>query len=303
MKLKNVFNNALEQGYSLGAFNVSTLDQVKAILNAALEKRTPVILELSPGEAEFFGIEVLAGIRDGVVKDPAAGEISKEIANFTARQEGRPAIFLNLDHADDMDSIKRALEAGFDMVHFDGSELPFEENVAQTTRVVELARKYNALVEGEIDQAGGHSIVKEDEGQKVLTEPEKAAEFISRTGVDILACFFGNLHGVYSKELELDFSHFQEIQASVRSVSKSALSAFFSLHGGSGVKASDLSKAAKSGIVKVNFNTELRQAWANSLRESLAADTEQIVPYKVLPPVIEAVQDVVEGKIKLLVSE
>ncbi|MFW6109981.1 MAG: class II fructose-bisphosphate aldolase [Patescibacteria group bacterium] len=296
MSLRTTFKKYRKQSASLGAFNLSTVSQLKAAVAAACDLQTPLILELSPGEAGFFGIETLAGIRDSLV------EIRAEFCSTVRIGDADlPNIYLNLDHAESINTIKRALEAGFDMVHFDGSELPFEENIAKSKSVVEIARKYNALVEGEIDQAGGHSTVKSEVGKKVMTDPKKAADFVSKTGVDILACFFGNLHGVYSKELELDFNHFQKIKMSIESACPGrSRRVFFSLHGGSGVRAGDLSKAAGQGIAKMNFNTELRQAWASSLRESLAKKKGEIVPYKVLPPVIGSVREVVEEKLRLI---
>jgi len=284
MNLRKIFEKAQAEKFALGAFNVSTLEHVKAVLAAAKKKNAPVMLELSPGEASFFGVELLGVIRDSFSK-----------------VEDQPQIYLNLDHARDVSSVERALEVGFDMVHFDGSDLPFQENIRITKAVVEKAHEIGTLVEGEFDKAGGHSTVKVTKGSVVLTDPQRAAEFVSKTGVDLLACFFGNLHGVYSRELELNFSHFKKVEEAVcGACSGLDHEVFFSLHGGSGVKALDLSNAAKKIIVKMNFNTELRQAWASSLRESLNAEPEQIVPYKLLPPVVDAVGSIIESKIDLL---
>ena len=312
MTLKETFQRAQSGGFALGAFNVSTLEQIRAIVAAVDALKSPVILEVSPGEAEFLGIETLAAVRDSLVANHVnspnpAKEKRQALRNFSEPASGELAgsfpsgsIFLNLDHARDLESIKRALEAGFDMVHFDGSELSFAENIERTREVVETAHREGALVEGEIDRAGGHSVLKSEIGDKVLTDPEKAAQFVSETGVDILACFFGNLHGVYGEELALDLGHLAKIKKSVESVPKSVQSVFFSMHGGSGVKEEDVREAVKGGIVKVNVNTELRLAWSEALRDSLAKNPEEIVPYKVLIPVVEQVQEVVENKIKLL---
>ncbi len=273
MELRETLQILKKKGAALGAFNVSTLEHFKAVLGAS-EPRIPVILEMSPGEASFFGIQNLSSL-----------------VSYYRQELDRP-IFLNLDHARDISDIEEALKSGFDMVHFDGSHLSWEENVLQTKKVVEMAKDYHALVEGEIDQAGGHSVVKAGGGLVVLTDPQEAAKFVAETGIDILACFFGNLHGVYNRELRLDFGHLDGLS--------SRLNCFISMHGGSGVRAADVRRAAKKDVVKMNVSTELRVAWAKAIRKSLVDDREEIVPYKILPPVIDAVQSVVADKIDLL---
>jgi len=282
MKLLKTLQKARKSGFAVGAFNVSTFAQIKAVARAVRKHRVPTILEMSPGEAEFLGIETLAVI----------------VKNLRASQ-GLP-IFLNLDHAQKIENIQRALTAGFDLVHFDGSELPLNENIIKTREVVRLAHEAGVLVEGEIDQAGKHSTVNPGEGRSILTDPGKAARFVSETGVDILACFFGNLHGVYNHELELDLDHFLKIERAVEEARASESPMFFSLHGGSGVRGEDVRGAVREGIVKVNINTELRLAWARALRESLDRNRGEIVPYRILPPVVDRILSVVESKIELL---
>jgi len=274
MTLAETFQKVQEERGALGAFNVSTLAQVKAIVAAARALEASVILEMSPGEADFLGIDLLAKIREGLA-------------------EGSPApLFLNLDHARDVGNIEKALAAGFDMVHFDGSDLPLEENIARTKEVVALAHEKGALAEGEIDQAGGHSVLRSGAGEKVLTDPAEARRFVAETGVDVLAAFCGNLHGVYEQPLALDLDHLARV--------KEAAGCYLSLHGGSGVKEGDLQAAAAQGISKVNVNTELRLAWSQALRKALIDNPEEIVPYKVLAPVVDAVRQVVERKVELL---
>ena len=241
MTLAETFQKVQENQGALGAFNVSTLAQVRAIAAAAQTLEAPVILEMSPGEADFLGIETLAA---------AVGAL---------RRGSTAPLFLNLDHARDLVNVEKALAVGFDMVHFDGSDLPLEENIARTKEVVALARGRGALVEGEIDQAGGHSTLRPGVGERVLTDPEVAARFVAETGVDVLAVFCGNLHGVYAQPLALDLDHLAQV--------KEAAGCYLSLHGGSGVKEDDLRGAVRAGVVKVNVNTELRLAWSQSLRK------------------------------------
>ncbi|MEA2020314.1 MAG: class II fructose-bisphosphate aldolase [Patescibacteria group bacterium] len=273
MDLNSVLQKARQGSFALGAFNISTLEHFKAVVGAC-EKGNPVIAEMSSGEAEFFGIENFASLA------------------LHYRRDLDYPLFLNLDHAQELSKIEKALQCGFDMVHFDGSHLPLEENILQTKEVVELARDYGALVEGELDQAGGHSTIKDKQGTPVFTAVDDATRFVSETGVDLLACFFGNLHGVYGEELSLDLDHLQNLSTK--------LNCFISMHGGSGVRTDDVQKAAQGAVVKVNVNTELRMAWSTALREALENSPEEIVPYKVLPPVVESIKGVVERKLALL---
>lgn len=273
--LREQFAKANQGGWAIGAFNVATLEPVKAVVAAGAKRKVPVILEMSPNEAEFLGVETLAAL----------------VATY--RGEKRAPLFLNLDHAQDLEIIKLALTTGFDMVHFDGSSLPPEENIARTKEVVKLAHEQGALVEGEIDAAKGGSVVHVGVPEKILTSPEQAADFVTRTGVDLLAVFFGNLHGVYRGE-SLDLGHLEKI--------KQAVKCFLTLHGGSGLSGEDLRGAVQRGIVKVNINTELRLAWSESLRQSLVQNPEEIVPYRILPSVVEDITAVVEEKLGFLCS-
>lgn len=288
MKAKDWFRRARKENFAIGAFNVDNLEIFKAICMAGKRKKSPVMLEFSPGELKEFG---LANIVDLVVN---------------AQEEYGIPILLNLDHSKSVDDCLAALDAstdegGFDDVHFDGSELPFEENVDKIKKVIEAAQARKILVEGEIDHLPGGSeahaeAIDLEEIKKSYTNPEKAREFIQKTDVDIFAVVFGNVHGTFPNQPDLDFGLLEKIREAVGET-------FISLHGGSGIASEQVKEAIKiGGIVKVNVNTEIRVAFHDALTEKMQEDTENIAYYKMTPEIIGAVAAVVEGKIDVFGS-
>lgn len=282
IKTKEILLKAKKEGYAIGAFNVCNLETLKAVIQAAKKLNSPVILEASDGEVSYIGISELVAL-----------------VNVYRRETGLP-IILNLDHGKDFDTCKQAIEAGFDYVHIDASKLPPEENIKITTEVVKIAHAKDVLVEGEMDHIEGSSEdhTKEDptsfQKSGMYTDPLKATDFVNKTGIDTFASFIGNLHGIYADEIRLDLKLLDRIQ-------KSLPDNFLSLHGGSGINENDVKQAVKSNIVKVNVNSELRIAFKMTLQVSLNTSKE-LAFYKLTPPAIKAVQDVVEHKINLFGS-
>lgn len=282
MKALEILQKAKEGAYAIGAFNVSSIETLKAVTQAAQKLKSPIIIEASDGEVNYIGIKELVAL-----------------VNLSRQETGLP-IILNLDHGKDFETCKKAIEAGFDYVHIDTSKLPLEENVAIAKEVVKLAHAHGVLVEGEMDHIEGSSEdhTKEDptKYQKagMYTDPQKARDFVERTNIDVFASFIGNLHGLYTNEIRLNLELLDKIQ-------KALPNAFLSLHGGSGINDDDVRQAVKSNIVKVNVNSELRIAYKLSLQESLNSSNEVAI-YKFTPPAIKAVQDVVERKIHLFGS-
>lgn len=276
--LYKLFSRAQTEGFALGAFNFSNLETLKAIVQAAKKLNTPVVVEVSPREAEFIGLPQVYAL----------------VSSY--RKSLDLPIFLNLDHGFEEEKVKEAIELGFDMVHFDGSQLSFEENIRISRDLVQYAHQEKVLVEGEIDKIVGSSIIhKERQAPLKMTDPSQAARFVRATEVDVFAAFVGNFHGVYSDPLKLDLFRLEEVRKKT--------GCFLSLHGGSGIEPEQIKEAIKQGVVKINVNTELRVAYMKTLREVLQAESEEIVPYKIFPPVIEAVQNVVEEKIRLFIPE
>ncbi len=285
MKLADWLKKAQQEHFALGAFNVDSLEIFEAVAQSGQALKSPVMAEVSPGQVKSLGLQNIAALRENLSEE------------FGTR------IFLNLDHADDLDIINSAIELGFDLVHFDGSKLPLDENMELARQVVEAAHKTGTLVEGEIDHFPGSSephsnkMGREKEStDSHLTEPGQAQEFVAETGVDIFAAFIGNKHGTYADGSErLNLEHLTKIRETLPQT-------FLSLHGGSGITSPDIAAAVSSGIVKVNVSTELRVAFRDTLENILKGNPEEYAWYKLTAPAIEAVREVVEGKIKIFGS-
>ncbi len=278
MTLSDWFAKAQNENFAIGAFNVDNLDIMMAICMAGKAQKSPVMLEFSAGEVGYFGLENIKDLIDN------------------AREEFGIPILLNLDHAKKVEDCLGALEKGFDEVHFDGSELPLGENVANAKRVVAAAHTKGVLVEGEMDKLPGSSEVHSEEldlelVKKSYTIPARAAEFVGATGVDIFAAVFGNVHGTFPNQPDLDF-------ALVKKIRESLPNTFLAMHGGSGIPAVQVKEAIKVGkIVKVNVNTEIRAEYKDALDEAIGQSHQEQVLYKLAPDIIRAVAAVVEGKI------
>jgi len=278
------FQQAMKEGFAIGAFNVDNMDIFKAVCIAGENKRSPVMLEFSQGEIGYFGLKNIVDL----------------IIN--AREEYGIPILLNLDHSKSVEDCIAAIDqAGFDDVHFDGSDLTYEKNVEETKKVVDSAHKKGLLVEAEIDKIAGSSDIHDEEIDiKLLkqsyTDPQKAAKFVKETGVDMLATAFGNVHGTFPVQPNLDINLLSKIREVVPSC-------FLSLHGSSGIPAEQVKTAINVGkIVKVNLNTELRVAYREAIGEELSENPNEYASYKLSSDVIMAVAAVVEAKIDVFGS-
>jgi ketose-bisphosphate aldolase len=274
-----LYKKAKKGGYAIGAFNTSSLEITRAIIEAAEALNSPVIIETSSGEANFLTPEV------------AAAEV-RELAG-----SAKVPVVLHLDHGNSVELAKEAISAGYTSVHIDGSTLPLKENSKVTKEVVQFAHASGVAVEAEIGHITGSS---ENHDHKIiispdcLTDPEEAAKFVRTTGIDVLAVAIGNIHGMYANPPKLDFERLAEISQRVNK--------YFSLHGGSGIPKNQIKRAIAGGVVKVNVNTELRLAFHEGLLHEFEVHPDEVVPYKYLPAGTEAVKKVVEAKIRLFGS-
>src|SRR6516164_1605146 len=280
--LRDVLTRLEKQGAALGHLNVADHVLLKAVVAAAAETKLPVFVGASEGEREFFGARQLAAL----VK--------------SLRQESEVPIFLNADHTHSLAKAMEAANAGFDAVGVDFSALPFEENVARTKETVQAIKAANAaiLAEGEIGNIGtGSEIHETAQGDRKLSTPEEARQFVEATGVDILAPAVGNMHGMLMSMVQgkakkhLDLERIAQI--------KQAAGIFLTLHGGSGTDDEHFRKAIAAGINIIHINTELRVAWRESLGESRAREANEVVPYKILRPVVDSVKQVVSSRLRL----
>jgi len=270
--LKFYLDKAEKEKWAIGQFNFSTLEQLHGIVEAARKLKSPVILGTSEGESKFFGLEEAVALRN------------------VLRNKLRIPFFLNLDHGKSFEYLKSAIDAGYDMVHFDGSKLPLDENIKIAKQVKKYAKWRGVLTEGEVGRIGFEA--KEED----LTNFKEAKKFAEETGVDLLAISIGNFHGSESpkQEPKLRLDKLEELR-------KAAGRSLFVLHGGSGTNEQDVKKAIELGVVKININTELRLAFASGLRGALE-NSDEIVPYKFLSQAVGAVEKTVELKINLFGS-
>jgi len=284
MNLKDYLNKALKEGWALPHFNISDAVTLAGICEAAKELGSPLLIGTSEGERKFIGLRQAVAM----VK--------------IYREEYKLPIFLNADHHRSVSTAQEAVDAGYDSIHIDLSVAKLEENISGTKEVVAYAKSKNKniSVEGEVGYLVTESskIYKEiiEIPPESLTLPEEAARFVKETGVDRFAPAVGNLHGIAANVKKLDIARIEAIRAVIGD-------AAMVLHGGSGTPDDQIKEAIKAGINNIHINTELRVAYAETLRKFLADHPDETTPYKFFTPVIEAVKSKATEKIKLFGSD
>jgi fructose-bisphosphate aldolase class II len=281
--LQQVLAEADQQKVAVGHFNVSDLVALKAVYLAALELSVPVIVGVSEGERDFIGVFQIAALIRSI------------------REQNTFPIFLNADHTHSIEKAREAAQAGFDSVVFDASALPFEENVAETKRaVIEMKAIHPSIVvEGEVGFIGSSSSIhdKIPDNMSPMTTPEQASEFVRRTGVDVLAPAVGTMHGMLKSMVDGETK--KHVNPARIAAIKSATRIPLTLHGGSGTDDQGLLDAIQAGITIIHINTELRIAWRHGLESALAKRPDEVVPYKLLPDVVESIRRVVYSRLQL----
>ena len=279
--LREVLQDAEKRRVAVGHFNFSELTVLKAVGEAARELDTAIVVGVSESEREFVGVR-------------------QAVALVQAMRDEGLHVFLNADHTHSIEKAEEAARAGFDMVVFDASEKPIEENIALTRRAVEAMKSINGaiLVEGEVGYIGSGSELHDKRPANVhMTEPTDARSFVAETHVDLLSPSVGTTHGMIPSMLQgaehkrLDIPRIEEI--------KDAVQIPLTLHGGSGTDAEDFRKAIKAGITMIHINTELRLAWRTGLAEALNRNSDAVAPYKLLPDVVKALKTVVRRRLEL----
>ncbi len=296
---KDILASAVTGKYAVGAFNIHNLESLQAVVTAAEEENSPVIVAVTPSAIKYAGLAYLVKI----VK--------------TAAEDASVPMSLHLDHGEDLGTITKCVDAGFTSVMIDGSHLDFENNVALTKKVVELSHAKGVSVEAELGKLAAIGEVSVEEKEAILTDPEAAKEFVERTSVDALAVAIGTSHGAYKfkGEPKLDYKRLTEIREKV--------DVPLVLHGASGVPVWLIEKATKYGaqlvgargmpdesikqaielgIAKINIDTDLRLAFTATIREVLVTTPAQFDPRKILGPAREAMKEVVRSKMRLFGS-
>lgn len=274
---KEILEHAHKHNYAVGAFNVNNMEIVQAIIEAAEETNSPVILQASQGGIKYAGIEYIS----------ALGKV--------AARKAKVPVALHLDHGTDFDQIMLCIRHGFTSVMIDGSKYDLQGNINITKKVIEVAHAVGVSVEAELGKIGGtEDDITVDEKDATLTDPKEAKTFVDETGVDYLAIAVGTAHGVYKGEPKLDFDRIKVI--------KELLGIPLVLHGSSGVPADAIKKAVSLGINKINIDTDLRVAFTQAIKDYNEKNPDNIDPRKVLIPAKEAMKEVIKEKMILFGS-
>ncbi len=276
------FSKALQEGFAIGAFNASNMEVAQGIVRAAAKLKAPVIVQTSEGAIEYAGLQTMTAI----VKSLAA--------------ETDIPVMLHLDHGKSFATVQACIEAGYTSVMIDISKKDFEENIGITKKVVDYAHERGVWVEAELGAIVGKEGIKDLHGAGTpdawLTQPKQAREFIERTGVDALAVSVGTIHGAFTGQEYIRFALLEEIEKTVPNIP-------LVLHGASGIADAHLQQAVTSHVCKINVDTELRIAFEKAVKAYCSQSHESVDPRDILGPAREAVQQVVEHKIKIFGGE
>ncbi|HEY4432368.1 MAG TPA: class II fructose-1,6-bisphosphate aldolase [Paenibacillus sp.] len=273
VSMTDMLNKALEGKYAVGQYNINNLEWTQAILGAAEQEKSPVILGVSEGAARHMGgFTTVVKMVEGLIID----------MNITV------PVAIHLDHGSSFDKCKAAIDAGFTSVMIDGSHHPIDENIEMTKKVVEYAHAKGVSVEAEVGTVGG----QEDDviGGIMYAKLDECVRIVKETGIDTLAPALGSVHGPYHGEPNLGFKEMEEI--------RDATNIPMVLHGGTGIPEHDIKKAISLGTSKINVNTENQIVFAKVVREVLAAKPDAYDPRTFIAPGRDAIKETVIGKIR-----
>ena len=296
---KDLMVPARKNGYAIAAFNIQNLESMKAVVEAATEEKSPAIMQITPSVLKYANLEYISGL-----------------AKIAAQTAPVP-LTIHLDHGEDYDTAIKCINAGFSSVMIDGSFLSFDENIAVTKRVVEVAHPKGVSVEAELGKLSGIEERSVEEKEAILTDPQNAVEFVEKTGVDTLAVAIGTSHGAYKfkSQAKLDLERLKTISqkisiplvlhgaSSVPSwIVEKATKYGATLEGAKGVSEDQLKQAITLGIAKINIDTDMRLAFTATVREVLANNPKEFDPRKILGPAKDAMKEVAKGKMRLFGS-
>lgn len=274
---KEILLGAQKDGYAVGAFNVNNMEIVQAIIEAAEETNSPVILQASQGGINYAGVEYIA----------ALGKL--------AGRNAKVPVALHLDHGTDFGQIIQCIRHGFTSVMIDASKYPLEENIKLTKEIVKIAHAAGVSVEAELGKIGGtEDDVTVDERDATFTDPAEAKRFVDETGIDFLAIAVGTAHGVYQGEPKLDYDRIKTIRETV--------DVPLVLHGSSGVPEQAIKKAVPLGISKINIDTDLRIKFSEGVKNLLKENPDEIDPRKILKPAKAGMKEKIIEKMNIFGS-
>lgn len=245
--LKEILQIAEEKQIAIGAFNAVSLESLQANLQAAEEMDVPLIIQFAQCHEPLIPLELLGPI----------------MVDYAKKAKG--PVCVHLDHGETLEYLQKALEIGFTGIMYDGSTLPYEENLSNTQKAVEMAGKYGASVEAELGsmgkrESGAGDGSGEDDDTKIYTDPVLAKDFVARTGIDALACSFGTTHGIYLKVPKLDFEVVREVRRLCDNIP-------VVMHGGSGVSRENFQESIRAGVRKINYFTYMDKAGGSAAAE------------------------------------
>jgi fructose-bisphosphate aldolase class II len=305
--LKNVLKKADKGGYAVGAFNINNLEILRAVVDTAVEERSPVIVQTSEGAIAYAGMDYLVAMMRIAAKAPVP-------------------VVMHLDHGKDLAVVKKAIAAGYTSVMYDGSTLPFKDNVRNTKKVVAWAKKRGVSVEAEIGAISGvEDLVNVSEREAAFTDPDEAGRFVAATKCDALAISIGTAHGAMkskaSGDIALDIARLKKIDAAVKvplvlhgasGVSEKLVSETKKycesyedcqrLSGAKGIPDDQITSAIKAGIRKINIDSDLRIAFTAGIRDALMEDKTAIDPRKHMKLPMKLMSEVVRHKMRLFGS-
>lgn len=276
--VRDLTDDAERLNMTIGAFNMHNLEMLPDMIRAAKEMGAPIIIQTSVDTAKYIGYNVIVAVVE-------------ELANSMIVD-----VALHLDHAKDFDAIKDAIEAGYSSVMFDGSSLPFKENIEKTKQVVEYAHARSVSVEGELGTIGGtEEGVSVSEEDKEYTRPNDAVTFVRETGVDVLAVGIGTNHGQFKSKTNVKIPLLKEIHQVV--------DVPLVIHGGTGVKEEDYPDLINNGIRKFNVGTELLVNWTQQAKDCFAeTHVNKSLRYNIIPA-NQKVKEIVKHKIGLFMNK
>lgn len=276
--IKDIVKRAKQGGYAIGAFNITNLESVLGVAQAAVKADSPAIIQVSESAIEYMGLKPITHIVSTVAKNVAA----------------KVPVALHLDHGTSFDSVFECISSGFTSVHIDASNLPLDENINLTRQVVKVAHAKHVWVQGEVGAiGGGHGDIRGKLEKIPLASLQEVIKFVRETRVDTIAAAIGTAHGIYSNE-DIVFSLLRAI--------KKAVTIPLVLHGGSGVLNSKIKKAIREGVNIINIGTDLKIAFCQTLIKVCLENQDEIDPRNLLKPTIKAIEKVVFEKMKLFGS-
>jgi len=276
VSMTEMLNQAVHGKYALGQFNLNNLEFTQAILQAAQEEESPVILGVSEGAARYMGgFKLVVNMVTALMEE----------YNVTV------PVAIHLDHGSSFENCVKAIKAGFTSVMIDGSHLPLEENIALTKKVVDVAHVLGVSVEAELGRIGGQEDdLSVDDAEAMYAIPEECERLVAETKVDCFAPALGSVHGPYKGEPKLGFDRMEVIQK--------LTGVPLVLHGGTGIPLKDIQRAISLGTAKINVNTENQMASAKTVRQVLADNPSLYDPRKYLGPARETIKETVKNKMR-----